>query len=515
MTAKDLKNALLQEAVMGKLVPQIASEGNARDLLEEIKKAKGGGEGLPLAPERKRSSATPSAGTPRNAPRISDEEVPFDIPESWCWCRLDDIASITTGMTPLKSEIKFYKDGKIPWITSSLTNKEYIESAESFITDYALENTSLTLYPKNTLILAMYGQGKTRGQISELLFPATINQACAAIELFIDDEYLRKYIKLFHNWNYENIRKEASGSAQPNLNLGKVQSTLIPLPPLAEQKRIVAAIEKFMPLIEEYGKKESALNLLNTQIASLTKKAILQESVQGRLVPQIATEGNAKDLLAEIKKSHTDLQISTKSAGAKSDLRSKSQIRVTKKELPPITQEEIPFDIPESWCWCRLGEIGDWKSGSTPSRTKPEFYNGNIPWLKTGDLNDGYITEIPEFVSDLALENCSMRLNPVGSVLIAMYGATIGKVGILNIPATTNQACCACICPDGLFNKYLFYYLMSQKTSFTEQAEGGAQPNISREKIVNYLIPLPPLAEQKRIVSAIEKLLPLCKKLGQ
>ena len=129
--------------------------------------------------------------------------------------------------------------------------------------------------------------------------------------------------------------------------------------------------------------------------------------------------------------------------------------------------------------------------------------------MKTGDLNDGFIKKIPEFITDWALEKTSVRLNPVGSVLMAMYGATIGKLGILDISATTNQACCACIPYEGIHNKYLFYYLMSMRRSYIGMAEGGAQPNISKEKIVNSLIPLPPLAEQKRIVAKIEELLPL------
>ena len=516
MTAKDLKNALLQEAVMGKLVPQIASEGNAKDLLEEIKNS-----------HTDLQISTKSAGTDKKnsdlrsksqirvikkevAP-ITDEEVPFDIPESWCWVRINDIATCELGKT--KDAQK--NTGKLKdYLCSINIQEDGIDLSK--IKQMKFEDDEFERYTvKKNDLLVCEGGDAGRCAIYDKEQPMHYQNALHRIRFF-NDINPTFYLYIFQLYKANKILTEASkGVTIQHLTGASLKNLWFPLPPLAEQKRIVAAIEKFMPLIEEYGKKESALNLLNAQIASLTKKAILQEAVQGRLVPQIATEGNAKDLLAEIKKSHTDLQISTKSAGAKSDLRSKSQIRVTKKELPPITAEEIPFDIPDSWCWCRLGEIGDWKSGSTPSRTKPEFYNGNIPWLKTGDLNDGYITEIPEFVSDLALENCSMRLNPVGSVLIAMYGATIGKVGILNIPATTNQACCACICPDGLFNKYLFYYLMSQKTSFTEQAEGGAQPNISREKIVNYLIPLPPLAEQKRIVSAIEKLLPLCKKLGQ
>ncbi len=169
--------------------------------------------------------------------------------------------------------------------------------------------------------------------------------------------------------------------------------------------------------------------------------------------------------------------------------------------------DEIPFEIPDSWEWVRLGNIGEWGSGATPSRTKSEYYNGTIPWLKTGDLNDGYITYIPETITNLALTETSVRLNPIGSVLIAMYGATIGKLGILQIPATTNQACCACVPFIGVYNKFLFYFLMSQKTAFIKLGEGGAQPNISKEKIVATLMPLPPNSEQYRIVEKIDDIL--------
>ena len=178
------------------------------------------------------------------------------------------------------------------------------------------------------------------------------------------------------------------------------------------------------------------------------------------------------------------------------------------KNDPVCIADEVPFEIPESWEWVRLGSIGDWGSGATPSRTTPEYYNGNIPWLKTGDLNDGYITHIPETITERALLETSVRLNPIGSVLIAMYGATIGKLGILQAPATTNQACCACIPFTGIYNEFLFYFLMSQKLAFIKRGEGGAQPNISKEKIVATLMPLPPKAEQKRIVEKLHILQP-------
>ena len=167
----------------------------------------------------------------------------------------------------------------------------------------------------------------------------------------------------------------------------------------------------------------------------------------------------------------------------------------------------MPFEVPEGWCWTTLGEIGNWQAGATPSRMRKDYYGGNIPWLKTGDLTDGYIYEIPETITDKALEETSVKLNPTGSVLIAMYGATIGKIGILTFPATTNQACCACVDYKAVTPKYLFYFLLSHKEEFVKMGGGGAQPNISKEKIISTLIPIPPIAEQNRIADEIERLI--------
>ena len=140
--------------------------------------------------------------------------------------------------------------------------------------------------------------------------------------------------------------------------------------------------------------------------------------------------------------------------------------------------------------WTTLGNIGTWQAGGTPNRSNKEYYGGNIPWLKTGDLNDSFIISIPESITEEAVSKSSAKLNPKGSVLMAMYGATIGKLGILTFPATTNQACCACIQYDAVVQMYLFYYLMSQRSSFIEKGGGGAQPNISKEIIVNTAIPV-------------------------
>ena len=169
----------------------------------------------------------------------------------------------------------------------------------------------------------------------------------------------------------------------------------------------------------------------------------------------------------------------------------------------------MPFEVPQKWSWTTLGKIGKWQSGSTPSRLNKDYYNGEIPWLKTGDLNDGYITHIPEYITEKALNETSVKLNPSGSVLIAMYGATIGKIGILTYPATTNQACCACETFNGIDKEFLFFFLLSHRDEFIKMGGGGAQPNISKEKIVNTCIPLPPFAEQKRIVNAVNKMFAL------
>lgn len=171
----------------------------------------------------------------------------------------------------------------------------------------------------------------------------------------------------------------------------------------------------------------------------------------------------------------------------------------------PVKLEDLPFDIPDTWAWARLGSIGDWGAGATPPRGNSNYYGGNIPWIKTGELNNGYIFSSEETITQKALNECSLRYNKKGDVLIAMYGATIGKLAIAGVDVTTNQACCACTPYGGINNLYLFYLLMAEKDRFIKMGTGGAQPNISREKIVNYLVPIPPYNEQLKIVIAIKQ----------
>ena len=225
------------------------------------------------------------------------------------------------------------------------------------------------------------------------------------------------------------------------------------------------------------------------------RQKILDLAIRGKLVPQDPNDEPASVLLERIK-------------AEKERLIKEGKIKRSKKTAKTSDTphyENVPFEIPENWVWTTLGNIGIWQSGGTPSRSNKSYYGGNIPWLKTGDLNDGLITNIPEGITEEAVTNSSAKINPTGSVLMAMYGATIGKLGILTFPATTNQACCACIEYYAITQYYLFYFLLSHRDIFIAKGGGGAQPNISKEIIVNTAIPLPPLPEQERIIIEIER----------
>ena len=224
------------------------------------------------------------------------------------------------------------------------------------------------------------------------------------------------------------------------------------------------------------------------------RQKILDLAIHGKLVPQDPNDEPASVFLERIR-------------AEKERLISEGKIkrsRKTVKTSDTLHYENVPFEVPENWEWTTLGEIGTWQSGATPSRLRKDYYGGNIPWLKTGDLNDRLITDIPEFITQKALDETSVKLNPIGSILIAMYGATIGKIGILTFPATTNQACCACS-DYKIEQMYLFYFLLANKKVFIAMGGGGAQPNISKEKIAVTFMPLPPLTEQQRIVVEIER----------
>lgn len=169
-----------------------------------------------------------------------------------------------------------------------------------------------------------------------------------------------------------------------------------------------------------------------------------------------------------------------------------------------VPEEEWPYEIPENWVWTTMQTIAKWGSGGTPSRKNPGFYGGSVPWIKTGELTDDYIFETEETITEEGVKSSSAKWFPAHTIIIAMYGATIGKTGIMGIPSTTNQACACGIATSSVDYKYLFYYARSEKTALLKKSKGGAQPNISQDIIKTHCFPLPPLPEQHRIVNQIE-----------
>lgn len=171
-----------------------------------------------------------------------------------------------------------------------------------------------------------------------------------------------------------------------------------------------------------------------------------------------------------------------------------------------VPENQWPYILPENWCWTRLENVANWGSGGTPSRKHPEYYQGNIPWIKTGELKDDFIYDAEEHISEEAISKSNAKLFPVNTVVLAMYGATIGKAGIMGCELATNQACACGVSNESINYRFLFEYIKSQKDGFIASGKGGAQPNISQQIIKSYPIPLPPLSEQKRIVYRIESL---------
>ena len=501
MTAKDLKNALLQEAVQGKLVPQIASEGNARDLLEEIRKEKlSHGLDFANAKSGKRKSKKETALAGSNPCDITEEEIPFDIPESWCWCRLSEYLDIRDGT---HNSPKFYDNG-IPFVTSKNLNDGILDfSTCKYITEEDHKKFSARSFVEDgDILFAMIGSIGNPVIVKKKFDFSFKNMAL--FKRYTKEKTDMKYIFYYLSYIQFELKRIATGGVQSFIGLGTFREMLFPLPPLAEQKRIVAAIEKFMPLIEEYGKKETQLKAINEKIGTLTKKAILQEAVQGKLVPQIASEGNAKDLLEEIKKE-------------KAKLIKEGKIK-KEKPLPEITEEEIPFDIPENWCWCRFGDIFQHNTGKTQN-SSVETKNGELrKFITTSNLywNEFDFTKVKEMLfSENELQRCTVTK---GDLLIC-EGGEYGRAAIwtydYDVCFQNHVHRARSIKENSIYVEFYYYLIFLYKNIGFIEGRGVGIKSLSTENLHQIIIPLPPLEEQKRIVAAIEKMLPLCEKLGE
>ena len=398
--------------------------------------------------------------------------MPFDVPDNWVWTIVGEVGEVITGSTPSKDIAEYY-GGDIPFYKP--TDLDLGINTNSASDTLTIEGYNLSRkLPVGSILVTCIGA--TIGKTGLISTEGACNQQINAIipSSLITSTFL--YYSCISEYFQKEIRNHASATTLPILNKNNFTKLLIPLPPLSEQQRIVKEIERWFALIGQIEQDKVDLQTIIKQ----TKSKILDLAIHGKLVPQDPNDEPAIELLKRINPNFTPCDNGH--------------------------YAQLPFEAPQNWSWTTLGKIGKWQSGSTPNRLNKDYYNGNIPWLKTGDLNNGYITHIPESITEKALNETSLKLNPTGSVLIAMYGATIGKIGILTFPATTNQACCACEVFNGIDKEFLFLFLLSHREEFIKMGGGGAQPNISKEKIINTYIPLPPFAEQKRIVNTVNVL---------
>ena len=385
------------------------------------------------------------------------------------WTTVGEISqSILYGVSESAKSHGAYKLLRITDIQNNFVNWKTVP-----FTDYDESKAESYLLKDGDILFARTGATVGKSYLVTNLQENVI-YASYLIRVQTYNQVLPEFVKYFFESGYywSQILCNSVGIGQPNVNGTILANLMLPIPPIKEQKRIVKELAKWLRIIDKIDRGKESLQ----DSIKHAKSKILDLAIHGKLVPQNPNDEPAVELLKRIN---------------------------PKAEI--ISDNGHYQKLPDGWCLTILGSIGTWQSGATPSRLRKDYYGGNIPWLKTGDLNDGIITNIPEFITEKALKETSVKLNPTDSILIAMYGATIGKIGILSFPATTNQACCACL--DYKIDKmYIFYFLLSNRINFVSMGGGGAQPNISKEKIVNTTFPLPPLAEQKRIVSKIEEL---------
>ena len=430
MNTKALRQKILDLAIHGKLVPQDPNDEPASVLLERIRA------------EKERLIKEGKIKKPKKTKAACDKpHYPYQLPEGWVWTTVGEIGDVVTGNTPSKDNLDFY-GGNIPFFKPT-------DLEQGVDTKFSNDRLSLLGYeasrklPANTVLVTCIGA--TIGKTGLISVEGSCNQQINAIIPTKSVVPYFLYYTCVSEYMQNEIKNNASATTLPILNKGNFSKIAFPLPPLEEQKRIVFEIERWLSFVDvvERGKSD-----LQTTI-SQAKSKILDLAIHGKLVPQDPNDEPASELLKRI------------------------------NPKAEITCDNPQYGkLPKGWCETLLGNIGNWQSGATPSRLRKDYYNGDIHWLKTGDLNDGVIKSIPETITRKTLEETSVKLNPIGSVLIAMYGATIGKIGILALPATTNQACCACV--NYMCDKmFLFYFLLANREHFIAMGGGGALPSLT------------------------------------
>ena len=468
MTPQELKNSILQLAIQGRLVEQRPEEGTAEELFAQIQEEK-----RRLVKEGKIKKEKP-------LPEITEEEKPFEIPESWMWERIGEIFGLQAGKNITSANIYEEKSEQHPYQCFGGNG------IRGFVATYNREGH-----------FALIGrQGALCGNIN-----LASGKFYATEHAVVVDHYSMTDV-LWTAWFLKalNLNQYATATAQPGLAVANIVKVLIPLPPLAEQKRIVAKIEELLPLVDRYEQAWSKLEQFNSRFPEDVKKSLLQQAIQGKLVEQRPEEGTAEELFAQIQ-------------AEKRRLVKEGKIK-KEKPLPEIAEEEKPFDIPESWMWVRFGEVIDVRDGTHDT---PKYVSEGVPLVTSKNLADGKIDfKTTKLISFEDANAINMRSAVgTGDILFAMIG-TIGN------PVLVKKDREFCIKNMALFKpvdrqlfnmKYLLLFLQKEQEQMKKSASGGVQSFVSLKFLRNYLLPLPPLAEQKRIVEKLEQLLPLCERL--
>ena len=491
MTPQELKNSILQLAIQGKLVEQRSEEGTAEELYQQIQAEK---QALIKAGKIKKE---------KPLPEITEDEKPFDIPESWKWVKFGEIVNYNMGKTPPRAEEQWWGN-EFPWVSiADMPESGHIKSTKEAVSTIAIkEKFGEKISPAGTLIMSFK---LTVGRVSILDIDAVHNEAIISIFPIVDNEntlqsYLFEILPLIsQNGDSKDAIKGRT------LNSTSINNLLIPLPPLAEQKRIVAKIEELLPLIDRYEEAWTKLEEFNKRFPGDMQKSLLQMAIQGKLVEQRPEEGTGEELYQKIQ---TEKQALIKSDKIKKD-----------KPLPEIADDEKPFDIPESWKWVRWGEIvnivsarrvhqSDWKSDGIP------FYRAR----EIAKLAENGCVENELFISqDLFDEFSKSGVPQAGDLMVTAVG-TLGKTYIVKSEDHFYYKDASVICFEnfaGMLPEYLKYVMQSEmmKNQIKSNSDGTTVATLTMVRTVEYVLPLPPLDEQKRIVAKLEELLPLCERL--
>ena len=473
--AQALREKILDLAMRGKLVKQDPNDEPASVLLEKIKAEK-----AELVKEKKIKKSKP-------LPEITDDEKPFDIPDSWEWVRLGDIGSIVSGGTPKRSEKSYWDNANIPWITPasmSATQNEivYKNNDLKFINKNGLEHSSAHLISANSIVVSSRAP---IGYVNIVPFDYTTNQGCKSIVPYTDIK--NKYIYFVIKFVTPDMYKRASGTTFKEISGTRFGETVIPLPPLEEQSRIAAKIAQLFALLRKVESSTQQYAKLQT----LLKSKVLDLAMRGKLVEQDPNDEPASVLLEKVK-------------AEKEQLIKEKKIKKS-KPLPPITDEEKPFDIPDSWEWVRLGEVLDVRDGTHDT---PKYVNSGIPLITAKNLKHGSIdfTNI-KYISLKDAKKINERSKvDIEDILFAMIG-TIGNPVLVTTDTDFAIKNVALLKATHYLNmSFVCKYIQSAEYLLVKNSSGGNQKFISLKKIKEIPLVLPPIKIQNKIVEQIGKI---------